>query len=162
LSETHLDPEILQFLETYLAIGAPLAEAGDRLAAFAAEAGLDLAGPLALFAARAAAIGALMPTDTIRFAGGFGRPLDYYTGLVFQIAAAGSDAPVAGGGLGLALFLRKGMAVWMEAWRCCASRGEQGSRDAPSLANRVPLPVQTELVTILAAMAWHSVQEMMQ
>jgi ATP phosphoribosyltransferase regulatory subunit len=39
-----------------------------------------------------------MPTDTIRFAGGFGRPLDYYTGLVFQIAAAGSDAPVAGGG----------------------------------------------------------------
>lgn len=98
LSETHLDPEILQILETYLAIDAPLAGAGDRLAAFAAEAGLDLARPLALFAVRAAAIGALMPTDTIRFAGGFGRPLDYYTGLVFQITAAGSDAPVAGGG----------------------------------------------------------------
>ncbi len=71
-------------------------------------------------------------------------------------------APVTGGGLGLTLFLRKGMAAWMEAWRCCASRGEQGSPDAPSLADRVPLPVQTELVTILAAMAWHSVQEMMQ
>jgi len=98
LSETHLDPAILRVLEAYLALEYPLAEAGDRLAAFAADAGLDLAGPLALFAARAAAIAERVPTDTIRFAGGFGRPLDYYTGLVFQITAAGSDDPVAGGG----------------------------------------------------------------
>jgi ATP phosphoribosyltransferase regulatory subunit len=98
LSDTHLDPAILQVLEVYLAMELPLAGAGDKLAAFAAEAGLDLAAPLALFAARAAAIAERIPTDTIRFAGGFGRPLDYYTGLVFQITATGSDDPVAGGG----------------------------------------------------------------
>ncbi len=98
LSETHLDPQTLAVLEAYLAIDSPLAEAGDRLAAFAGEAGLDLAGPLALFAARAAAIAERMPSGNIRFAGGFGRPLDYYTGLVFQITAEGHDDPVAGGG----------------------------------------------------------------
>ena len=98
LSETRLDPAVIQVLEAYLALDAPLAEAGDRLTAFAAEAGLDLAVPLTLFAARAAAIAERMPTDKIRFAGGFGRPLDYYTGLVFQISAAGSDDPLAGGG----------------------------------------------------------------
>lgn len=98
LSETHLDAAVLQVLEAYLAVDSPLAEAGDRLATFAAKAGLDLAGPLALFAARAAAIGERMATDTIHFAGSFGRPLDYYTGLVFQITAEGHDDPVAGGG----------------------------------------------------------------
>ena len=98
LSETRLDPAVLQMLEDYLALELPLAEAGDRLAVFAADAGLDLAAPLTLFAARAAAIAERMPTKSIRFAGGFGRPLDYYTGLVFQIIATGSDDPVAGGG----------------------------------------------------------------
>jgi ATP phosphoribosyltransferase regulatory subunit len=98
LSETHLDPAVLQVLEAYLALQYPLAEAGERLAAFAGEAGLDLAASLALFAARAAAIGERMPSNSIRFAGGFGRPLDYYTGLVFQITATGRDDPVAGGG----------------------------------------------------------------
>ncbi len=98
LSETHLDAQTLALLEAYLAIDLPLAEADDRLAAFAGEAGLDLAGPLALFAARAAAIGERMATDNIRFAGGFGRPLDYYTGLVFQITAGGHDDSIAGGG----------------------------------------------------------------
>jgi ATP phosphoribosyltransferase regulatory subunit len=98
LSETHLDPAVLQVLEAYLALQYPLAEAGERLAAFAGEAGLDLAASLALFAARAAAIGERMPSNSIRFAGGFGRPLDSYTGLVFQITATGRDDPVAGGG----------------------------------------------------------------
>ena len=98
LSETRLDRQTLQVLQAYLALQAPLAEAADRLAAFAGEAGLDLAGSLALFAARASAIADRMPIDNIRFAGGFGRPLDYYTGLVFQITATGSDDPVAGGG----------------------------------------------------------------
>ncbi|HSG95387.1 MAG TPA: ATP phosphoribosyltransferase regulatory subunit, partial [Afifellaceae bacterium] len=98
LSETHLEKPTLQVLQDYLDLDAPLAEAGDRLTAFADAAGLDLAAPLALFAARASAIADRMPTDNIRFAGDFGRPLDYYTGLVFQITAAGSDNPVAGGG----------------------------------------------------------------
>ncbi len=103
LSETRLHPATLEVLEAYLALEMPLAGASERLAAFAAEAGLDLTGPLALFAARAAAIAERMPAgrlldDGIRFSGGFGRPLDYYTGLVFQITAAGSDDPVAGGG----------------------------------------------------------------
>ena len=98
LSETHLDPVVLQVLQAYLALEVPLAEAGDQLAAFAADAGLDLARPLALFTARAAAIANRIPTGNIRFSCGFGRPLDYYTGMVFQITATGGDDPVAGGG----------------------------------------------------------------
>jgi ATP phosphoribosyltransferase regulatory subunit len=35
---------------------------------------------------------------SIRFEAGFGRPLDYYTGLVFEVRAEGFSFPIAGGG----------------------------------------------------------------
>jgi ATP phosphoribosyltransferase regulatory subunit len=36
--------------------------------------------------------------DDIRYDAAFGRPLDYYTGLVFEIGLPGSERPLAGGG----------------------------------------------------------------
>ena len=39
-----------------------------------------------------------MPVDKIRYDAAFGRPLDYYTGLVFEISEPGAARPLAGGG----------------------------------------------------------------
>lgn len=98
LRETRLEPETIAILRAYLAIEAPLAEAAARLEGFARKAGLDLAQPLAGFATRAAALAAKGVNANAAFSAAFGRPLDYYTGLVFQIGTAGAAAPVAGGG----------------------------------------------------------------
>jgi ATP phosphoribosyltransferase regulatory subunit len=96
LAETHLDAAAVAALRAFLALDTALADAPAALAAFEAEAGVALGAALAVFAERAAAIGA--PGPAIRFAGGFGRPLDYYTGLVFEVRAAGQAAPIVGGG----------------------------------------------------------------
>jgi ATP phosphoribosyltransferase regulatory subunit len=85
-------------LADYLALGAELAGAPRALEEFASVRGLDLGEALALFAKRAAAIEALAPAAAIRFEAGFGRPLDYYTGLVFEVRAEGDTAPLIGGG----------------------------------------------------------------
>jgi ATP phosphoribosyltransferase regulatory subunit len=77
----------------------PLADAAGALKKFAAGAGLSLGAALDNFAARAEAVFAHgLPVGIIRYDAAFGRPLDYYTGLVFEISAAGSDRPLAGGG----------------------------------------------------------------
>ncbi|RWH42675.1 MAG: ATP phosphoribosyltransferase regulatory subunit, partial [Mesorhizobium sp.] len=69
------------------------------LETFAAGAGLSLGAALDNFSARAKSIEALgLPTAKIRYDAAFGRPLDYYTGLVFEIAAENGDRPLAGGG----------------------------------------------------------------
>jgi ATP phosphoribosyltransferase regulatory subunit len=39
-----------------------------------------------------------LPGETITYDAAFGRPLDYYTGLVFEISADGAARPLAGGG----------------------------------------------------------------
>lgn len=93
----------LAALQTYLAIRAPLDRAADALAAFADEAGLVLDDAIAAFAGRAAAIaGHGLPDGAMAFDAAFGRPLDYYTGFVFEIAlpdgADGAARPLAGGG----------------------------------------------------------------
>jgi ATP phosphoribosyltransferase regulatory subunit len=87
-----------QILRAYLALQADLAAAADALRAFSAEHGLDLGEAIALFEARSEAIARRAPAAAIRFEAGFGRPLEYYTGLVFELHAAGIDAPLAGGG----------------------------------------------------------------
>ncbi|MER9638808.1 ATP phosphoribosyltransferase regulatory subunit, partial [Mesorhizobium sp. M0228] len=77
----------------------PLDSAAGALASFAADAGLSLGTALENFAARAAAIESLgLPMSEISYDAAFGRPLDYYTGLVFEVAAQGGDRPLAGGG----------------------------------------------------------------
>ncbi|MEX3007122.1 ATP phosphoribosyltransferase regulatory subunit [Hoeflea sp. TYP-13] len=97
LSIAHLDAKALDILKTFLALDAPMSDAPGALAAFARIAGLDINSALDVFNARMAAL-----EDTgfdlsgTRYRAAFGRPLDYYTGLVFEMSAQG--AVLAGGG----------------------------------------------------------------
>jgi ATP phosphoribosyltransferase regulatory subunit len=98
LAEAQIAPGALETLSAFLALEAPLAEAPAVLARFAAARGLALDSALADFARRAEAIASREVAAALRFQAGFGRPLDYYTGLVFELRAEGVDEPVAGGG----------------------------------------------------------------
>ncbi|MER8474638.1 ATP phosphoribosyltransferase regulatory subunit [Mesorhizobium sp. M1163] len=99
LRSVRLSNEAFAALKGFLAIDVPLDSAAGALASFAADAGLSLGAALENFSARAAAIESLgLPMSEIRYDAAFGRPLDYYTGLVFEIAAQGGERPLAGGG----------------------------------------------------------------
>jgi ATP phosphoribosyltransferase regulatory subunit len=93
-----LSDEALAALKRFIAIRAPLDEAADALSAFADQAGISLGGALEAFSARAEAIRTHgLPAGAVVYDAGFGRPLDYYTGLVFEIRS-GSSLPLVGGG----------------------------------------------------------------
>ncbi|MER8951423.1 ATP phosphoribosyltransferase regulatory subunit [Mesorhizobium sp. M0833] len=99
LRSVRLSNEAFAALKGFLAIDVPLDSAAGALESFATDAGLSLGAALENFAARAAAIASLgLPMSEIRYDAAFGRPLDYYTGLVFEIAARDGDRPLAGGG----------------------------------------------------------------
>ncbi|MER8905316.1 ATP phosphoribosyltransferase regulatory subunit [Mesorhizobium sp. M0772] len=99
LRSVRLSNEAFAALRDFLAIDVPLDGASAALESFAASAGLSLGAALEKFAARAKAIEAHgLPAKTIRYDAAFGRPLDYYTGIVFEIAALGGERPLAGGG----------------------------------------------------------------
>jgi ATP phosphoribosyltransferase regulatory subunit len=88
-------------IEYYLGVAAPPREAVDKVAMIARGAGLDIDSALATVAARFDLLeqqGVGLSNAT--FATEFGRKLEYYSGLVFQIEAPGMDEtePVAGGG----------------------------------------------------------------
>lgn len=87
-------------LSEFLSIREPLASASCHLAAFAAEAGIKLDGALEAFSKRADEIARLgADTQAVIYDAAFGRPLDYYTGLVFEIRSPQSTTnPLAGGG----------------------------------------------------------------
>jgi hypothetical protein len=55
-----------------------------------------------------------------------------------------------GEGLGLALFLRRGMLAWMQAWAHCADHGASSARASSTTAAAVPLDLRTQVVTLLA------------
>ena len=69
--------------------------------------------------------------------------------------------PASCGGLGLGLFLRKGMAAWTEAWLHCALQRDPPSSDRPSAGHRVPQHLHAEVVMLLATMALDHFQEVM-
>jgi ATP phosphoribosyltransferase regulatory subunit len=99
LSETRLDDAAFQVLEAFLALDVPLMNASAALSGFADAAGLKLGNALARFDGRIAALGnAGVDLHTMAYRAAFGRPLDYYTGLVFEVTVAGSPAVLAGGG----------------------------------------------------------------
>ncbi|MGH6761911.1 MAG: ATP phosphoribosyltransferase regulatory subunit [Phyllobacterium sp.] len=101
LASVQLGSEAFAALETFLAIKVPFVEATRRLGDFAAENGLDIEKALAGFEARVAALASAgIDPDIITYDAAFGRPLDYYTGLVYEIHVVSSKAlgPVVGGG----------------------------------------------------------------
>ncbi|MBL8580155.1 MAG: ATP phosphoribosyltransferase regulatory subunit [Mesorhizobium sp.] len=99
LRSVRLSSEAFSALETFLAIDVPLNEAAAALEQFAKSAGVSLGSALANFSARVDAVEAEgLPLASIRYDAAFGRPLDYYTGLVFEISAGDGARPLAGGG----------------------------------------------------------------
>jgi ATP phosphoribosyltransferase regulatory subunit len=99
LSETRLDDAAFRVLEEFLSLRVPLINASAALAGFADAAGLKLGNALARFDGRVAALGnAGIDLSSIDYRAAFGRPLDYYTGLVFEVGIDGSSAVLAGGG----------------------------------------------------------------
>lgn len=99
LSQTRLDGAALLLLRELLSLELPLEHASAALAGFADAAGLKLGAAVSRFDERVAALANIgLDLDAITYRAAFGRPLDYYTGLVFEIAVAGSPAVLAGGG----------------------------------------------------------------
>jgi ATP phosphoribosyltransferase regulatory subunit len=133
LRSVRLSKDAFDALKRFLAIRAPLEDATGALSGFAAEAGVSLGAALELFAARAQAIAQNgLAAGTVEYDAGFGRPLDYYTGLVFEISAGGSRPLVGGGRYDRLLTLLGakepipgvGFSVWLD--RIEALRGEAG------------------------------------
>ncbi|MDP3897045.1 MAG: ATP phosphoribosyltransferase regulatory subunit, partial [Mesorhizobium sp.] len=99
LARVRLPEAALRALRGFLAIHVPLNQAVETLDSFARASGIDLGAALDTFSARAAAMsGHGLEPDAISYDAAFGRPLDYYTGLVFEITAEGSPRVLAGGG----------------------------------------------------------------
>ncbi|TDK37532.1 ATP phosphoribosyltransferase regulatory subunit [Rhizobium deserti] len=99
LAETRLDGTALLLLSEFLSLELPLADASAALAGFADAAGLSLGSALHRFQERANALAELgIDLSRITYRAAFGRPLDYYTGLVFEVSKAGDEAVLAGGG----------------------------------------------------------------
>ena len=98
LAEARIAPSALRAMRSFLDVRSDLADAPAALRRFTGECGVDLDDALQPFEGRAAAIARLAPAAAVRFEAGFGRSLDYYTGLVFEVGAEGVPFPIAGGG----------------------------------------------------------------
>ncbi|MDP9835368.1 ATP phosphoribosyltransferase regulatory subunit [Neorhizobium huautlense] len=97
LTQTRLDGSALALLTEFLSLEMPLSQAPVALAGFADAAGLALGSAIVTFEARASAMEELgMDLDKVTYRAAFGRPLDYYTGLVFEVSR--DNAVLAGGG----------------------------------------------------------------
>lgn len=96
-----LPKEVATVIDYYLAVAAPPREGVDRVAMIAKGVGVDLTPALEGLARRFDLFGeGGVDLGTARFETEFGRSLEYYSGLVFQIEAEGGDetTPLAGGG----------------------------------------------------------------
>lgn len=100
LASVKLSKRQFAALSEFLSIREPLATASDHLARFAAKADVALDLALASFITRAEEIDRLgVDGSDVIYDAAFGRPLDYYTGLVFEIRSSEKDlGALAGGG----------------------------------------------------------------
>jgi hypothetical protein len=64
-----------------------------------------------------------------------------------------------GQGLGLALFLRRGMTSWMQAWSECAGNVEPEMPAQPGGNETIPLDMRSQLTALLAGMILSLQQE---
>ena len=86
-------------LRALVTLDAALGEAETALAALCERHGVDLGASFDTFRARTAALDAAgLDLAAIRYRGGFGRKLEYYTALQFDVFAPRLAQPVAGGG----------------------------------------------------------------
>ena len=98
VSKSAPDAGKLEILRQFLGLRVSLTNATLELEAFEANNGLDIAEAVADFAKRNAALAeAGLDLASITYDASFGRPLDYYSGLVFELRTAGGTV-IAGGG----------------------------------------------------------------
>lgn len=99
LASIRLDARTVETLRSFLALEVSLADAPKALFDFARNAGLAIDEALARFDTRAKALAGIgVDLGAVTYRSAFGRPLDYYTGLVFEITVEGNPAVLAGGG----------------------------------------------------------------
>ncbi|MEX2167661.1 MAG: ATP phosphoribosyltransferase regulatory subunit [Methyloceanibacter sp.] len=100
LRSAPLPKEVATVIDYYLAVSGPPKEVAERVAMIAKGAGLDMSAALHALVRRFDRLqqSGIDMAQAI-FATEFGRDLEYYSGLVFQIEAPGNGAePIAGGG----------------------------------------------------------------
>jgi ATP phosphoribosyltransferase regulatory subunit len=87
-------------LSEFLAIREPLSDAPEHLKRFSNAENIELGAALEAFTTRTDEIARLgLDTSSVTYDAAFGRPLDYYTGLVFEIRSKDKDlGALAGGG----------------------------------------------------------------
>ena len=94
-----LPREVATVIDYYLAVSAPPKEAAEHVALIAKSAGLDLGPALYAYRRRFERLEKSgVDLGKAMFATQFGRSLEYYSGLVFQIEAEGRDEAIGGGG----------------------------------------------------------------
>jgi ATP phosphoribosyltransferase regulatory subunit len=94
-----LRKEVATVIDYYLAVSGPPKEVAKRIAMNAHGAGIDLGPALYAYTSRFERLEKSgVDLDRAIFATEFGRNLEYYSGLVFQIETAGLDEAIAGGG----------------------------------------------------------------
>lgn len=99
LSSTRLDDAQAAALKGFLAIDTMADNAADELTRFERDHALDLGLAKSGLLQRLALLGARgLPLSTFRYKASFGRRLDYYTGLLFEIYGDDPENPLVGGG----------------------------------------------------------------
>lgn len=92
------DRSKLDLLERFLATAVSLSDAAAALTTWQDAAGLDIGDAIAAFAKRVRALtGSGLDASVIGYRTSFGRQLDYYTGLVFEMRAADGAVLIGGG-----------------------------------------------------------------
>jgi len=85
-AQTSLPPEVRALIEQFLAVGGDPDEAAAELRAFARDANIALDAALDLFESRTGFLAARgVDVGRVRFSTAFGRGVDYYTGVVFEL-----------------------------------------------------------------------------
>jgi len=96
LGSVCLEADMRLVLEGFLTIHTNLAEASTAISEFEKAHGIALAGASDYLEALCSGLGSY--ADTAQYQARFGRRLDYYTGLVFEIYSENSAKPLVGGG----------------------------------------------------------------
>lgn len=101
LSSWPLEPGKAELIEAYVAVKGPAKESGETIATILRGTSGGTGAALDAYDRRLALLAnAGVPLEKINFSAEFGRNLEYYTGLVFEILSPKLDrlSPVAGGG----------------------------------------------------------------
>lgn len=139
LAAVQLADRVLTALKTFLSIRVPLEQATAQLTEFAEQNGLDLGAALQSFGKRVEEMRKTgIDLGIIAYDAGFGRPLDYYTGLVYEITSRDADCGVIVGGGRYDRLLTMlgakerisgvGFSIWLDRLQKCAEATQAGAR----------------------------------